>query len=441
MAISDILTAQNGQRGVDVTYFNDDSTNPLLTEFLDTANVFMLDKYKPGLNPSSSRLEMTTVLVPRNTGNHIVAVRCTGAYSLFVNNIEALAGPAPNITTQEFLFDPTKYESQVIMAMGAGESYTIKLVMHARDLMVGEPTPYGATLCYEEEYSEEDAISEAVELAAKSDISLIYAGRNEQHESEGFDMKSMSLPDNQISLIKAVAAASRQTVLLLHCGNPIDVSPFVQDVDAIINMHFPGQEGPGAVVDILTGRVNPSGRLPTTWFKSLESAPSFSHFPSKVADDGDIAISYAEGLAVGYRASNLVDQIRWPFGYGLSYTTFKYNDLQLRLEKSASSPTLQAMVCLTNTGKSFGKEVVQVYVCPKAPKVWRPERELKGFTKVSLLPGESKTVEITVDILSACSYWDEEQRIWTMDKGSYEVEVAGMKVEFEASSIELLQRN
>ncbi|KAK7393987.1 hypothetical protein QQX98_013230 [Neonectria punicea] len=367
-------------------------------EVLDVARVFMLGDYKPGLKMPESRLEMSTTLVPKSTGTHLLAVRYSGAFSLRIDGDEVLSGPTPDITTEEFLFRLLKYESWVEIPMNAEQAYEVHLTMHSREPMVGEPTPYSATLCFEEEYSEKDAIAEAVAMAAKADVSLFYAGRNEQHESEGFDMDQITLPDNQVALLKAVAAASKKTVVLLHCGNPIDVGSFEGEVDAIVNMHFPGQEGPRAVVDTLTGRKT---------------------------EKGGFEIRYEEGLEVGYRASNLDTRIRWPFGHGLSYTSFAYDDLQIKVHKGSSPWTLNASVHVTNTGSRSGKEVVQVYVLPPTDiSVWRPRRELKGFAKVSLEPEESIVVEIVMDLATACSYWDEVRKEWKLEEGEYRAEVA-----------------
>ncbi|KAH7129146.1 glycoside hydrolase superfamily [Dactylonectria macrodidyma] len=431
VADSSILRTKNGKEGVDVSYFNDDSAEPLLTEVLEEATIFMLGKYKPGLKIPGSHLEMSTTLTPKTTGTHLLAVRHSGAFTLKVDDVEVLSGATPDITTEQFLFRPIKYETRLDFAMEAGKAYQIHLKMQSRELMIGEPTPYGATLCFEEQYSEEGAIAEAVEIASKADISLIYAGRNQQHESEGFDMDAITLPDNQTALIKAVAAASKKTVLLLHCGNPIDVSDFENSVDAIINMHFPGQEGPAAVVDILTGKTNPSGRLATTWFKTLEDWPSFGHFPSEKKENGDVVIKYEEGLAVGYRASDRENRVRWPFGYGLSYTSFNYEDLQIKVDKSVSPATLNATVNVKNTGSVSGKEVVQVYVSPSSStQAWRPLRELKGFAKASLEAGESRVITIGMDLDTACRYWDETEKTWKLDAGEYKVGVGSCSASF-----------
>jgi beta-glucosidase len=346
-----------------------------------------------------------------------------------------LSGSAPSITTEQFLFNPKLLESRVQLAMNAEQNYYVKLVTHSREMMVGEPTPYGATLCFEEHYSTDEAISEAADLAAQSDVSVVFAGRNGQHESEGFDLSMILLPDNQTNLIKAVAAASKRTILVLYCGNPIDVSPYVEEVDAIVVTHFPGQEGGQALADIITGKVNPSGKLATTWFRKLSDAPSFQHFPASLEAEHRPEIRYTEGIAVGYRSPDADMKARYQFGFGLSYTTFGYSNIEARItpnDKKEKPSNLQCSFTVTNTGFRVGKEAVQLFIsCPNSVTAWRPRRELKAFTKVSLQPGEELHVVLNMDLLVACSYWDETASSWRMEKGLYTAHVEECKCTFE----------
>lgn len=248
-------------------------------------------------------------------------------------------------------------------------------------------------------------------------MSIIFAGRNHEYESEGFDLISNSLPEEQVKLIKAVAAASHRTVLVLYCGNPIDAAPYVDDIDAILNAHFPGQEGGRAVTDILTGKTNPSGRLPTSWPKIFDPdhVPSFDHFPAK-STDGHYRISYAEGIQVGYRQPDAEQTAQWPFGFGLSYTTFEYSNLAIN---GTTESCITVSVRVKNTGSYPGHEVVQVFVAPSCPNFWRPARELKGYAKVRLLRGEAKTVGVDLQKKEAFSYWDESAKQWRLEAGAY----------------------
>ncbi|OHW97258.1 thermostable beta-glucosidase b [Colletotrichum incanum] len=429
------LTSQDGRHGADVKYYNDDSPKPIITEFQEKAEVWMLGEFKAGLKVPGSHIELSTKLTPNSTGEHTLAVRTTGDFSLTVDGKEVLSGPKKDIATEQFIFNHVKLETRVQLQMNASQAYDIKLINKSWDHLVkGEPTPYAATICFEEYRSDETAIAEAVELAKTSDVSIIYAGRNEQYESEGYDLEDIRMPANQTALIKAVAAVSKKTVLVLHCGNPIDVSAVVDDVDAILNAHFPGQEGARATADIIAGKTNPSGRLATTWFKTLEDVPSFGDFPATKVEDGSVRFRYAEGLGVGYRHAEAPKRARWAFGYGLSYTSFSYSDLTTMVEESSTSTKLRVSVKVTNTGSRAGKEVVQLFVTPaKETSVWRPARELKAFKKVTLQPGELREVVLEVDIKVACSYWEEASKAWKLDKGQYGVEVGGRQGNFSVA--------
>ncbi|KAF4968523.1 hypothetical protein FSARC_4090 [Fusarium sarcochroum] len=430
------LTSHEAKPSVVVRYYNANDVEPVLEEFQKETNVWMLGEFdKKGLKPVGSRLEMVTKLTPETSGSHTLAVRCTGAFSLSVNGHQVLSGDQTKITTEQFIFNHITLESRVQIPMDAGVAYDIHLSMNGpQKLQIGEPTPYAAALCFEEYYSEDAAIAEAVEIARSSDEAIIYAGRNEQYESEGFDLEDIRMPENQAKLIKAVAAVAKKTILVMHCGNPIDVSSFIDSVDAVLLAHFPGQEGAAATVDLLLGDVCPSGRLATTWFKTLQDSPSYRNFPAKVSEDGDPCLQYAEGLAVGYRAPDGKDRVRWPFGHGLSYTTFSHSNLQVFLEETSELKKLKCRLDVQNTGSVSGKEAVQVFISPsETTEQWRPEKELKGFSKVFLEPGESRQVELELDLNMACSYWDDQEKTWRLDAGAYGVLVADQRAEFTVS--------
>ncbi|KAF4343807.1 alpha-L-rhamnosidase A [Fusarium beomiforme] len=425
---TEIVTTDQGKKGVEVSYYNADQDEPVLVETLEEAAINLMAQGKPGLKIPGSQVKMSTNLIPKTTGTHTLALRHSGSFTVELDDVCVLKGDAPNITTEQFLFNLIKLESRVQLQMEAGRSYSIYVKMQSREPVIGEPTPYGLTLAFEEEYSEEKAISEAVEVAKNSDITIIYAGRSEQYESEGFDLEEITLPANQVAMIKAVAAASKKTAVLLHCGNPIDISSFVDDVDAIVNMHFPGQEGPQAMVDILAGKVNPSGRLTATWFKTLQDWPSYSNFPAQKNDHGEYVIKYADGLEIGYRAQVSDARVQFPFGHGLSYTSFAYNNLKVSLDEPYA---LKVSVRVTNNGRVAGKEVVQVYICPPQTGAdWRPSRELKGFSKVNLSPSEAREVSIDIEVNTFNSHWSEASRVWSVDKGTYAVQIGDQRATF-----------
>ncbi|KAL6404129.1 hypothetical protein AUP68_13511 [Ilyonectria robusta] len=426
---TDLIRAENGKNGVDVTYYNNKSPDsPVLKEFQSHGQVAMLGRIRPGLDAAGFRYELSTTLTPETTGNHTIGVHTTGAYKLFVDGSEVLSAPSPNCNAEDFLFTPFKLEKSCAHPMQAGKSYSIKLVIQSWTSVKqkpNEPAPHIGRLCFQYAFSDEDAIAEAVSIASESDVSIIFAGRNSEHEGEGADMSDISLPGNQAAMVKAVAAASERTIVVLHSGGPLDVSSFIDDVDAIVHAHYLGQEGGAAIVDVLLGKVNPSGKLSTTWPKRLEDVGSFSHFPATQAADGTIDLHLNEGLQVGYRRNTTEISHRYPFGFGLSYTSFQYSDLVVEsshIDNIEKKDKFIVKVNLKNTGTVVGAEAVQVYVRPINTPVSRP-KSLRGFTKVTLEPGTSKEVEIVLDLKKSLSHWDVAKNVWKVERGTYGISI------------------
>ncbi|KAF7543844.1 hypothetical protein G7Z17_g10406 [Cylindrodendrum hubeiense] len=424
-----LITAENGKNGIDVTYYNNKSPDvPALKEFQSHGQVTMLGHIKPGLDSAGFRYELSTTLTPETTGNHTIGVHTTGAFKLFIDGSEVLSAPSPNCNAEEFLFASFKLEKSYSHPMEAGKSYSIKLVIQSWTSIKqkpNEPAPHIGRLCFQYAYSDDDAIAEAVSIASDSDISIVFAGRNSEHEGEGSDMPDIYLPGNQAAMVKAVAAVSKRTIVVLYSGGPLDVSSFVEDVDAIIHAHYLGQEGGAAIADVLSGKVNPSGKLATTWPKRLEDVGSFSHFPATQAADGTIDLHLSEGLEVGYRRDTTEVDHRYPFGFGLSYTSFQYSGLVIKpskIENIEKNEEFSVKVNLKNTGSVAGAEAVQVYVRPIEMAVSRP-KSLRGLTKVALEPGASKEVDIAIDLKKALSHWDVAKNVWKVDKGTYGISI------------------
>ena len=254
---------------------------------------------------------------------------------------------------------------------------------------------------------------EAVALAEKSDTVLLFVGLPEGDESEGYDRTDLDLPVDQLELIRAVTAANPRVVVVLTNGGVVSLEPWHDDAAAIVESWLLGQAGGGAIAEVLFGAVNPSGRLTESIPLRLQDNPSFLNFP------GDLtSVRYGEGVFVGYRyyeSSSVA--VRYPFGHGLSYTSFEYSDLQVAKDGSLASVTV------TNTGSVGGKEVVQLYVAPPPSDVRRPVRELRGFAKVWLEPGASTRVELALTS-RAYSYWDVELSDWVTAGGDYTVQIA-----------------
>ncbi|OBT92179.1 hypothetical protein VE01_10059 [Pseudogymnoascus verrucosus] len=425
----DQIFARNGEHGVDVSYFNDRIEMPITEEFQKIPQVVMLGRIKPGLKAEGFHYEMSTTLIPTTTGLHTIGIHATGSFLLTVNGKEVLSETVSGITVEDFLFKPERLEVRCQVEMKAGMPYFLKLVVqpHKPASMTGEPLVHGAKLCYIEEYSDCNAISEAVAVAEHADATIIFAGRNSEYESEGFDLPEITLPANQVKMIKKVAAASRRSVLILHCGNPIDVRDFIDDVDAIICAHFLGQEGGNALAEILYGKVNPSGKLAVTWPKKLEDTPSYQSFPATETARG-WEISCGEGIGLGYR-HNWVNSPQFAFGFGLSYTSFELSSLKVTRSNTAASVGDNEIIVeveLSNTGPVSGAEVVQVYVEDVASSVTRPSRELKAFEKTHLEPQTSETIRFFIKDKYAFSYWDEETRCWRAEAGEFKIHVGDL---------------
>ena len=261
----------------------------------------------------------------------------------------------------------------------------------------------------------DDSIQQAAALAAKCDVAIVFAGLTDEWESEGFDRPDMELPGDQAALIEQVAAANPNTIVVLNVGSPLNMS-WLGNAAAVVQAWYLGQETGNAIADVLFGDVNPSGKLPTTFPKRLQDNPAYLNYPG---ENGQVL--YGEGLFVGYRYYDKKDIAPlFPFGYGLSYTTFAYRNLQLSKPKFSARETIGFSVDVENTGSRAGKEIVQVYVRDTQSRLVRPEKELQAFAKVMLEPGETKTVEFTLD-QEALSYYDPASKRWVAEPGEFQL--------------------
>lgn len=268
-----------------------------------------------------------------------------------------------------------------------------------------------------EDVVDEALIAEAVQLAAGKDAAIIFAGLPDSFESEGFDRTHLDMPTSHGELIRRVAEVQPNTIIVLSNGAPV-VMPWLGSVKAVLEGYLAGQAGGGAVADILFGKVNPSGKLAETFPASLKQTPAYLNFPG-----GRNEVNYAEGLFVGYRYYEAKEeQPLFPFGYGLSYTSFAYENISLSKEVMKDSDTIEVLVTVRNTGDRAGKEIVQLYVQSLDSSVIRPVKELKGFEKVELQAGESKEIRFTLDKRSF-AYFNTDIHDWFAETGSYDIVV------------------
>ncbi len=266
--------------------------------------------------------------------------------------------------------------------------------------------------------SDDAMLAEAVAAAKAARVAVVFAGLPDSYESEGYDRTHMRLPDCQNRLIEAVAAANPNTVVVLHNGSPVEM-PWLDRVPAVLEAYLGGQAVGLAAVRVLYGDVNPSGHLPETFPKKLSDNPSYLFYGGEPR-----GTEYREGVFVGYRYYDRKEMdVLFPFGHGLSYTTFAFSDPRLSADAISDTDALTVTATVTNTGKRPGKAVAQLYVGRAEPgDVIRPLRELKGFEKVALAPGESKRVTFTLD-RRAFATWNCDIHDWHVESGEYAIEV------------------
>ncbi|PKM69818.1 MAG: glycosyl hydrolase [Firmicutes bacterium HGW-Firmicutes-19] len=282
------------------------------------------------------------------------------------------------------------------------------------DVFDSEQIPYTYTRGYEQDSKSDEALLvETLDLAKKANVVLIMAGLPETYESEGFDRQHMDMPRSHNELIKRIVEVNKNTVVILSAGSPVTM-PWLGSVCAVLHTYLGGQAGSEAIVDVLFGHVNPSGKLAESYPKDIKDTPCYSTF----AQPGRNAC-YKESIYVGYRYYDTFNvDVLFPFGFGLSYTTFSYSDIKVEGE----FPEVTVSFVIKNTGKVSGSEVAQLYIHHKDPTIFKAKRELKGFEKVHLEPHESKTVTLSLSQRSF-SYFNTDVNTWVIENGEYEIQV------------------
>lgn len=260
-----------------------------------------------------------------------------------------------------------------------------------------------------------DLITDACNIAKDSDIVLIFAGLTESYESEGFDRVHMKLPKSHNELIRLVAKSNKNIVVVLMGGSPVEM-PWINEVKGLLNTYLGGQAGASAVTNVIFGDVNPSGKLAETYPIKLSDNPSYNFY----GIDNHLA-QYRESIYVGYRYYDTANiDVLFPFGFGLSYTQFEYSDLKVSKNHISDTENLIVKTKIKNVGKIKGAEVVQLYVRDKESTINKPYKELKGFEKIVLDPGEEKTVVFTLDKRSF-AYYNVNINDWHVEEGEYEI--------------------
>jgi beta-glucosidase len=288
----------------------------------------------------------------------------------------------------------------------------------------------GVNITYAQGYELSDdrdfsLIDEARKVAAAADVALVFAGLPQQYESEGIDRTHIDLPPSHNRLIEAIAGVQKNLVIILTNGSAVAM-PWVDRVPAIVESWLGGQAGAGAVADVLFGAVNPSGKLAETFPMRLQDTPAYLNFPGEQGET-----IYGERIFVGYRYFEAREIAPlFPFGHGLSYTRFDYSDIQVSAKDITDSDGLTVTLTITNTGPVAGKEVVQLYVSDPVSRLQRPVKELKGFSKVTLEPGEGEEVRFTLGARDF-SYYDPGQSRWIAESGAFEIGIGASSADIK----------
>lgn len=410
------------EHGFSITYYNslDLSGDPAYRATTSISEQVWMGDVAPGVEPGSFSASLAAAFTAQESGVHSFGLSSAGLSRLFIDGREVI----DNWTRQTqggTYFGTGSTEVTARVELIAGQTYELRVEYSSR----GTTLLAGVRLGYLPPVSE-DSIERAAALAARSDVALLFVGLNGDWEGEGHDRPDMELPGRQAALIEQVAAANPNTVVVLQSGSPVAM-PWLDRVAGVIQAWYPGQECGNAIADVLFGDANPSGKLPQTFPRRLEDNPAYINYPG---ENG--RVRYGEGLFVGYRyyEKKQVAPL-FPFGFGLSYTSFAYDNLRLSASAIAPDDRLTVSVDVTNTGQRIGKEIVQLYVRDVAASLSRPAKELKGFVKVALEPGETTTATLTLD-REALAYWDDGRHAWVAEAGEFEALIGSSSQDIRA---------
>ncbi|MBN1264946.1 MAG: glycoside hydrolase family 3 C-terminal domain-containing protein [Anaerolineales bacterium] len=406
------LTDPEGNPGqLQASYYNNiDFEEPVCCQTVQSStNMEWFGASETDYNPESYSMDLKGYLRVPESGRYSFALECSGKAELWIDHKQVFSCQSQLNAGSAAL---ESAGAGMDLDLEAGRVYPL-LVRYAADpwgiwrgLRLGclPPQP-------------EDPVGEAVELTRQADVVVVVAGLTAEWETEGEDRVDMDLPGEQNDLISRVAAANPHTIVVLNSGSPLRM-PWLKQVLAVLQMWYLGQESGHALADILAGDVSPSGKLPTTFPRRLQDNPTYRHFPG---ENG--CVRYEEGLFIGYRHYEKEGiEPNFPFGHGLSYTTFEYGGLACPEEACVAELPLQCSLSLTNSGERPGKEVVQVYVHDVESRLIRPPKELAAFIKTDLEPGETKTVSFTIDTRSL-SYYDADRSEWVLEPGEFELQI------------------
>ncbi|KAJ5999944.1 hypothetical protein N7481_000353 [Penicillium waksmanii] len=403
---------------VSVDWFNGRNFDPiqhLKLETIDQTETHVFDNVDPRLEQDHC-IRMSCTITPVRNGIHLIGVTASGLTRVYFDNELVLEFPGFEVMEPSHILDPGTYERRTGVEMHAGRAHSLRV----EALSTFATPPPGFRVCPQSvQVGFAEQLPELGDEIEQADAAIVFVGNTKDYESESFDREDIRLSPGQDQLISRVVAkiGGAKTVVVNMTGSPIEM-PWIDQVSSCLQAWYPGQQAGNSIADILTGRTNPSGRLPVTFPAQLKDTASFRNFPES---DLSHNVHYAEGVFMGYRhyLKEGSPEPQFYFGHGLSYSKFEYDTVSVKQENSGSFVVASK---ITNKGPFAGKETVQVYVSCAGAKKKSPARELKAFTKVSLRVGETQEISIPLE-KNAFSQWDSERRCWAVTKGVYEIEL------------------
>lgn len=408
----DCLTAEDGaSRGLTVQFFDNGklSGDPIHTDVTDRVHLGWSGDRPSHVGSGTFSMRLMGTFTAPEAGTYAFGLLTIGRGRLLVDGVVRIDDWTPSLHSGLFL-EAGKSEKTIEIDLAEGQSVELQVDYSSEGSVDGQSLRLG---CLPPMSTQ--PIADAVALAARSDVAIVFAGLSGEWESEGFDRPDMALPGEQARLIEAVTAVNERTIVVLNTGSPVALD-WMDGVGAVVQAWYPGQEAGNAIADVLFGDVNPSGKLPTTFPRSLKDNPAYINYPG---ENGQV--HYGEGVFIGYRYYDEKGiEPLFPFGHGLSYTAFNYSNLVLSAPRIEPGDEIQVEVDVENIGATAGKEVVQLYIRDLASTLRRPQKELKAFAKVSLRPGETRTVTFRLDE-DALAFYDPEHKRWVAEAGDFEV--------------------
>jgi beta-glucosidase len=373
--------------------------------------------FAPGVIDGPFSMRARATFVPEESGPHRLTLTSAGLSRLLLDGAVVVDNWTAQTRGSSF-YGLGSSEVEATVELAAGEPHEVLLEFRSTTRGSVQGVIAG---CLPPEPA--DQIDRAVALAARANAAVVVVGLNAGWETEGSDRVSMDLPGDQDELIRRVAAVNGRTIVVVNAGSPVTM-PWADDVAAILQLWYPGQEGGDALADVLFGDAEPGGRLPDSFPVRVEDNPADLTYPGEAG-----AVSYGEGVFAGYRGFERRRVApRFPFGHGLSYTLFAYGDVSVDRESFGPGEDVTVTVAVRNVGDRSGCEVVQVYVRDVESSLLRPEKELKGFAKVELGPGEQRMVRIVLPH-RAFAAWDPALKGWVAEPGEFEILVGASSVD------------